>query len=94
MAADRLTLQQVAEYLRIEPIQVSRLVRQGDIPFSGPVAKPLFDREEIDAWASRRILGMNGAPDADGFGNARSIEEFKKRFGISSGAFCKNTLRQ
>ena len=59
MAADRLTLQQVAEYLRVEPIQVSRLVRQGDIPFSGPAAKPLFDREEIDAWASRRILGMN-----------------------------------
>ncbi len=59
MAADRLTLQQVAEYLRVEPIQISRLVRQGDIPFSGTAAKPLFDREEIDAWASRRILGMN-----------------------------------
>ncbi len=59
MAADRLTLQQVAEYLRVEPIQVSRLVRQGDIPFSGTTAKPLFDRGEIDAWASRRILGMN-----------------------------------
>jgi len=59
MAADRLTLQQVAEYLRVEPIQVSRLVRQGDIPFSGTTVKPLFDRGEIDAWASRRILGMN-----------------------------------
>ena len=59
MAADRLTLQQVAEYLRVEPIQVSRLVRQDDIPFSGTTAKPLFDRGEIDAWASRRILGMN-----------------------------------
>ena len=59
MTADRLTLQQVAEYLRVEPMQVSRLVRQGDIPFSGTTAKPLFDRGEIDAWASRRILGMN-----------------------------------
>ena len=59
MAADRLTRQQVAEYLRVEPMQVSRLVRQGDIPFSGTTAKPLFDRDEIDAWASRRILGMN-----------------------------------
>lgn len=60
MAGERLTGQQVAEYLRIEPIQVSRLVRQGDIPFSGTTDKPLFDRGEIDAWASRRILGMNG----------------------------------
>ena len=58
MAGDRLSLAQVADYLRIEPIQVSRLVRQGDIPFSGTTAKPLFDRGEIDAWASRRILGM------------------------------------
>ena len=58
MAGDRLSLALVADYLRIEPIQVSRLVRQGDIPFSGTTAKPLFDRGEIDAWASRRILGM------------------------------------
>ncbi len=60
MAGERMTVQQVAEYLRVEPIQVSRLVRQGDIPFSGTTDKPLFDRGEIDAWASRRILGMNG----------------------------------
>ncbi len=59
MAGDRLSLTQVAEYLRVEPIQVSRLVRQGEMPFSGTTDKPLFDREEIDAWASRRILGMN-----------------------------------
>ncbi len=59
MGGERMTLQQVAEYLRVEPIQVSRLVRQGDIPFSGPTEKPLFDQGEIDAWASRRILGMN-----------------------------------
>ena len=59
MAGERMTLQQVAEYLRVEPIQVSRLVRQGDIPFSGTTDKPLFDQGEIDAWASRRILGMN-----------------------------------
>ena len=60
MAGERMTVQQVAEYLRVEPIQVSRLVRQGDIPFSGTTDKPLFDGGEIDAWASRRILGMNG----------------------------------
>ena len=59
MPGDRMTLQQVAEYLRIEPIQVSRLVRQGDIPFSGAADRPLFDAGEIDAWASRRILGMD-----------------------------------
>lgn len=58
MSDSRLTIQQVADYLRIEQIQVSRLVRQGDIPFSGTTDKPAFSREEIEAWASRRILGM------------------------------------
>lgn len=60
MSDNRLTIQQVADYLRIEQIQVSRLVRQGEIPFSGPTDKPVFSREDIESWASQRILGMTG----------------------------------
>lgn len=59
MSDKTLSVQQVAEHLHIEQVQVLRLVKQGEIPFSGPVDKPVFEHEEIDAWASRRILGMD-----------------------------------
>lgn len=60
-----MTLQQVATYLRVEVPQVAHLARLGEIPFSGPLARPLFDKDEIDAWASRRILGMGERRLAD-----------------------------
>lgn len=60
-----MTLQETAEYLRVEPIQVARLVKQGEIPFSGTTARPIFDKDEIDSWASRRILGMGERRLAD-----------------------------
>lgn len=60
-----MTLQQVASYLRVEPPQVAHLARLGEIPYSGPLARPLFDKDEIDAWASRRILGMGERRLAD-----------------------------
>lgn len=52
---------ETAAYLRIDPGELFRLMRQGEIPFKGdPLASPVFDRKEIDAWASRRILGLSG----------------------------------
>ena len=52
---------ETAEYLRIEPNELFKLMRQGEIPFKGdPLANPLFDQKEIDAWASQRILGLKG----------------------------------
>ena len=60
MERRQLNLEQAAAYLNVEPIEVSRLVRRGEIPFSGDAARPLFLEEALDAWASRRILGMNG----------------------------------
>ena len=49
---------QVARYLRVDPMQISRWVRQGEIPYEQGIANPVFRREEIDAWASQRIMGM------------------------------------
>lgn len=52
---------QAAGYLRIDAVQVGHLARSGELPFSGGTAdNPLFSQEELDAWASRRILGMSG----------------------------------
>lgn len=65
MSEKHLSLSDLAVYLHVEPIQISRLVRQGEIPFAGTVEAPVFDRDEIDGWASRRILGMNNRRLAD-----------------------------
>lgn len=52
---------ETADYLRIDPSELFKLMRQGEIPFKGdPTANPLFDQKEIDAWASHRILGLKG----------------------------------
>ena len=53
---------QVARYLHVDPMQISRWVRQGEIPFEQEAAHPSFRRKEIDAWASQRILGMREKP--------------------------------
>ncbi len=55
-----LTAEQAASYLHIKPHDVLRFVKQDEIPFSGSVERPLFAKDELDAWASRRILAMNG----------------------------------
>jgi mannitol/fructose-specific phosphotransferase system IIA component (Ntr-type) len=58
MSERRLNVEQAAAYLNVEPQQVAKLARQGDIPFDGDREKPSFRQEELDSWASRRILGM------------------------------------
>ncbi len=58
MSDRRLNAEQAAAYLHVEPQLVARLARQGDIPFDGDRDRPAFRQEELDAWASRRILGM------------------------------------
>ncbi|MDD5706964.1 MAG: PTS sugar transporter subunit IIA [Kiritimatiellae bacterium] len=49
---------QVARYLHMDPAQIARLVKQGEIPCEQAETHPLFARGEIDAWESQRILGM------------------------------------
>jgi excisionase family DNA binding protein len=50
--------EQVAKYLHVETMQVTRWVRQGELPCEQAGAYPMFRRKDIDAWASQRILGM------------------------------------
>lgn len=52
-----LNLEEGAEYLHIKGGELARLVKQGEIPFEMQGDRCVFRRRELDAWASRHILG-------------------------------------
>lgn len=54
------TIEELAEYLHLHVTDVERLLRETDIPFSDRGGRRVFQRAEIDAWASQRILGLPG----------------------------------
>lgn len=54
------TLDQLADYLHMPLAAAERLVRETDIPHALRGGRLVFQRGEIDAWASQRILGMPG----------------------------------
>ncbi|MCX7590454.1 MAG: PTS sugar transporter subunit IIA [Kiritimatiellae bacterium] len=53
-----LNLEQAAEYLHMAASELGQLVKRAEIPFARRGGRIVFDRAELDAWASRRILGM------------------------------------
>jgi PTS system nitrogen regulatory IIA component len=53
-----LSAAELADYLHVTPADVERLLRDSDIPHSKRGNRIVFQRGEIDAWASRRILGL------------------------------------
>ena len=53
------SLDEVADYLHLGREDIERLLKTADMPHSiRGAGRPVFLRGEIDAWASRRILGM------------------------------------
>ena len=50
-------LHEVAEYLHLTRPDVETLVRRNEIPFERKGEKLVFRRNEVDAWASQRMLG-------------------------------------
>jgi PTS system nitrogen regulatory IIA component len=60
-----LEIKEVAQYLRLNPLEIERLVKEQDIPFERRGARVLFRKTDIDAWASPRILGLEGRRLAD-----------------------------
>jgi len=52
-------LDDVADYLHLTRADVEALVRSGGIPFEKHGDRVVFPKKEIDAWASRRILGLS-----------------------------------
>lgn len=53
-------LDELTAYLHLAPGDVERLMRETDLPYTMRGGRPVFVRGEIDAWASRRILGLPG----------------------------------
>ncbi len=57
-----LTTEELAEYLHVSVRMIERLVRESDIPKIERGGKLTFQRSEIDAWASQRIIGLPEEP--------------------------------
>ena len=51
---------EVARYLHLSRADLDRLVKDQDIPFEKHGERLVFRKVEIDAWASQRILGLEG----------------------------------
>jgi len=56
---------EAARYLHLTPADLNRLVKEKEIPFERYGDRVVFRKVEIDAWASQRILGMEGPPLAE-----------------------------
>jgi excisionase family DNA binding protein len=52
------SLEEVANYLHLNVPDVEELVKYHEIPFVMRGGRAVFQRGEIDAWASQRILGL------------------------------------
>jgi PTS system nitrogen regulatory IIA component len=55
----RLNLDEAAEYLHVTAPDLERLVRDGEVPCERHGPRVIFVRNELDAWASQRILGLS-----------------------------------
>jgi len=53
-----MTLQEVADYLRVTPKTISRLLKTGSIPASRVGRQWRFDKTSIDEWLKRRSVGV------------------------------------
>ncbi len=53
-------IEEVARYLHLSRADLDGLVKNQDIPFERHGDRLVFRKVEIDAWASQRILGLEG----------------------------------
>jgi excisionase family DNA binding protein len=49
-AGQLMTVKEVAEYLRLKPLAIYRMVKSKDIPFRRANRSLRFDKGEIDEW--------------------------------------------
>ncbi len=53
-------LNEVANYLHLNPDEIERLVKEQEIPFERHGGRLVFRKVDIDSWASPLILGLEG----------------------------------
>ncbi|HVU34145.1 MAG TPA: PTS sugar transporter subunit IIA [Opitutaceae bacterium] len=54
------TIEEVTDYLHLLPGDVERLMKEAELPHAIRGGRAVFQRSEIDEWASKRILGLPG----------------------------------
>lgn len=59
------SIDEVAKYLHLNLPDIERLVKDQEIPFEMRGDRPVFRKQDIDAWASQRILGLKDRGLAD-----------------------------
>ena len=52
------TIEEVADYLHLTPAEVEGLLENEEIPSEERGGRVVFRKQDIDAWASQRILGL------------------------------------
>lgn len=55
------TLQETAGYLHLSQRDLETLVKRGEIPHAMQGDRIVFQKRQIDLWASQRILGLSGS---------------------------------
>ncbi len=55
-----LTPDEVARYLHLAPADVDRLIKNQEIPFEKHGSRIVFRKVDVEAWASQRVLGLEG----------------------------------
>ena len=60
MPARILTIDELADHLHVARRHVERLIKEGDLPCTMRGGRMLFQRDEVDAWASQRLLRLPG----------------------------------
>ncbi len=56
---------ELARYLHLSAEDIQRLVSSGEIPFEKRGGRIVFRKVDVEAWASKRILGLEGRRLAD-----------------------------
>jgi PTS system nitrogen regulatory IIA component len=54
-----ISLEEVAEFLHLRPADVEELAKRGEIPVERAGGRLCFRKQEVEAWASARLLGFN-----------------------------------
>lgn len=76
-------LDEVARYLHLTRADVEYLLKNQEIPFEKHGSRLVFRKVEIDGWASKRILGMEGERLADyHHGSSRAAQEIFKHHAL------------
>lgn len=54
-------IREAAEYLHVSEAEVRELIRTGEIPYNEAGRRVVLRLDELDGWASRRVLGLSSS---------------------------------